>query len=78
MKRYSVHIVKGESQKRVRMCGEDRFDSETAFGISEQEVQSRRRDKDDSIVFIRDEFSGDIIWKCEIKVSEGYRVTEIY
>lgn len=67
MRRYSVHVVVGGVLKRISVSGQDRFDSKVAGNIASLEIESNRYDKRDSLVFIKDEYTGDIIWKYETK-----------
>lgn len=54
--------------KRISVSGQDIFDSKVAGNIASLEIETNTWDKRrDSVVFIRDEYSGDIIWKYETK-----------
>lgn len=76
MKRYTVHIVLEGKQKRVRLNGEERFDSFTAADIAQDEVEYNRRNKIRGTVFIKDEVSKNII--CMWETKDGYMVQSLY
>ena len=67
MRRYSVNVVIGGFLKRISIDGQYKFDSTVAGNIASLEIETNRWDKRDSLVFIRDEYTGDIIWKYETK-----------
>ena len=76
MKRYTVHIVLEGKQKRVRLNGEERFDSFTAADIAQDEVEYNRRNKIRGTVFIKDEVSKNII--CMWETKDGFMVQSLY
>lgn len=76
MKRYTVHIVLEGNQKRVKLNGEDRFDSFTAANIAQDEVEYNRRNNVRGTVFIKDEVSKNII--CMWETKDGYIEQSIY